>query len=104
MTQHLASRELDDLLRQAEQPIFGFWWGVGFGVLIGVWIGYNFAGFFSRLKSLTSAVCDLLALRQDDKDGEDLASSLEEPTQNKSSSFPSAPISNTRLHKASGGR
>ncbi|CBZ50511.1 conserved hypothetical protein [Neospora caninum Liverpool] len=62
MTQHLASRELDDLLRQAEQPLFGFWWGVGFGVIIGVWVGYNFSSFFFRLKHVSEALWDLLAL------------------------------------------
>ncbi|PFH36150.1 hypothetical protein BESB_043420 [Besnoitia besnoiti] len=59
MTQHLASRELDDLLRQAEQPVFGFWSGVGFGVLLGVWIGFNFSSFFLRLKGLSDAIWDL---------------------------------------------
>ncbi|KEP61397.1 UNVERIFIED_CONTAM: hypothetical protein HHA_320470 [Hammondia hammondi] len=63
MTQHLASRELDDLIRQAEQPLFGFWWGVGFGVVVGVWVGCNFASFFRRLKTLSLALCDLAAAR-----------------------------------------
>ncbi|KFH03858.1 putative transmembrane protein [Toxoplasma gondii VAND] len=72
MTQHLASRELDDLIRQAEQPLFGFWWGVGFGVVVGVWVGCNFASFFRRLKTLSLALCDLASSRGGEDGGRGL--------------------------------
>eukprot|EP00922_Rhytidocystis_sp_ex-Travisia-forbesii_P009631 GHVS01014086.1.p1 GENE.GHVS01014086.1~~GHVS01014086.1.p1 ORF type:complete len:209 (-),score=63.59 GHVS01014086.1:262-888(-) len=49
LSHHFASRELDDIYKQAETPLFGFWWGVGLGVLAGVWVGANFHRFFGLL-------------------------------------------------------
>lgn len=55
MSQHLASKELDDLIREAEQPIFGFWWGVGLGFVIGAWAGYNMGHLFTRFQGFAKA-------------------------------------------------
>lgn len=38
---HYASKELDFITKEADQPTFGFWWGVSLGVLGGIWIGFN---------------------------------------------------------------
>lgn len=56
MTQHLASRELDDIVRQAEQPVFGFWWGFSLGALTGLWIGCNFGPLLVKIKHVVSSV------------------------------------------------
>lgn len=39
---HYASKELDYITKEADQPTFGFWWGVSLGVLGGVWIGFSY--------------------------------------------------------------
>lgn len=43
---HYATRELDYITKEVEQPTFGFWWGVLLGVLSGIWIGVSFHGSF----------------------------------------------------------
>lgn len=48
MSQHLANKELDDLMREAEQPIFGFRWGFGLGMLTGLWLGISLAPFIGK--------------------------------------------------------
>lgn len=56
VSQHLASKELDDLIREADQPVFGFWWGVGLGFLVGAWAGYNLGPFIKKIQGYFKAL------------------------------------------------
>ena len=55
VSQHLASKELDDLIREAEQPLFGFWWGAGLGFVAGIWCGYNLSPLLKKFREFTKA-------------------------------------------------
>ncbi|KAF8821110.1 hypothetical protein IE077_004381 [Cardiosporidium cionae] len=43
MSHLYATKELDDIFREGDQPLFGFWWGAAIGLLGGIWIGWNSA-------------------------------------------------------------
>ncbi|CDI80850.1 hypothetical protein, conserved [Eimeria acervulina] len=66
MSQHLATKELDDLMRESERPLFGFWWGVGLGAVFGFWLGINCSGLFERFSSISKAGRALFNFPADD--------------------------------------
>lgn len=45
---HYASRELDYITKEVEQPTFGFWWGISLGLFGGLWTGITFRSAFIR--------------------------------------------------------
>lgn len=65
MSQHLANKELDDLMREAEQPIFGFWWGFGLGVVAGLWLGVSLAPFLGKCRDFLKAGESVLLAGED---------------------------------------
>lgn len=53
-----ASRELDHIAREAEEPFLKFWHGTAIGLVAGVWIGANFHSFFLKVFGLVSYLFD----------------------------------------------
>lgn len=44
-----ASRNIERINLEHYEPLFGFWWGVGVGCFLGLWIGVSFSRPLTRL-------------------------------------------------------